>query len=216
MLINLEKLRNDYALSALKMEDTAADPYEQFARWMEAAIRENLPEPSAMALATTDEGGQPSVRMVLLKGVKPGKGFVFYTNYNSRKGQELIRNPKAAVVFYWEAMQRQVRIEASVEKIAQVDSETYFQSRPKGSQIGAIASPQSQVIPSRTELEQKVLELEATHKDEQKLPCPENWGGFILIPHRFEFWQGRSNRLHDRIQYRPDENGGWKRERLAP
>lgn len=215
MLLKLEQLRNDYSLSTLELEATSDNPYVQFSEWMEAAIREQLPEPSAMALATVDADGQPSVRMVLLKGMKINEGFVFYTNYGSKKGKDLQENPKAALVFYWEAMQRQVRIQGIVKKISPADSSLYFQSRPKGSQIGATASPQSEVLPDRSKLEQKVLQLEKQYRDASKLPLPENWGGYLLVADYFEFWQGRSNRLHDRIRYRM-EGGVWERARLAP
>ncbi len=215
MLLNLEQLRKDYALSALELNDTAANPYEQFAAWMQSALKEKLPEPAAMTLATVDANGQPNARMVLLKGMKLNEGFIFYTNYRSQKGQELDANPKAALVFYWEAMQRQIRIQGHVQKISREDSTAYFQSRPKGSQIGAMASPQSQVLQNRQELEKEVLRLNEKYKSLDKLPRPENWGGYILIPDYFEFWQGRSSRLHDRIRYRLEE-GKWERERLAP
>lgn len=214
MLLNLEDLREDYTRDQLILEDTDPNPLLQFERWFKAAQQSPVNEPNAMTLATVGENGRPKARIVLLKQVDD-QGFVFFTNYDSQKGQDLQANPFASLVFFWDVIQRQVRIEGRVEKIAQADSEAYFQSRPKGSQIGAIASPQSQVISSREVLQEKVAQLEKDFADEEKLPRPDNWGGYRLIPDRVEFWQGRSSRLHDRIRYRLEE-GSWLRERLAP
>ena len=214
MLLNLEDLREDYTRDQLILEDTDPNPLLQFERWFKAAQQSPVNEPNAMTLATVGGNGRPKVRIVLLKQVDD-QGFVFFTNYDSQKGQDLQANPFASLVFFWDVIQRQVRIEGRVEKIAQADSEAYFQSRPKGSQIGAIASPQSQVIPSREVLQEKVAQLEKDFADKEKLPRPDNWGGYRLIPDRVEFWQGRSSRLHDRIRYRLEE-GSWLRERLAP
>lgn len=214
MLLNLEDLREDYTRDQLILEDTDPNPLLQFERWFKAAQQSPVNEPNAMTLATVGGNGRPKARIVLLKQVDD-QGFVFFTNYDSQKGQDLQANPFASLVFFWDVIQRQVRIEGRVEKIAQADSEAYFQSRPKGSQIGAIASPQSQVISSREVLQEKVAQLEKDFADEEKLPRPDNWGGYRLIPDRVEFWQGRSSRLHDRIRYRLEE-GSWLRERLAP
>ena len=214
MLLNLEDLREDYTRDQLILEDTDPSPLLQFERWFKAAQQSPVNEPNAMTLATVGGNGRPKARIVLLKQVDD-QGFVFFTNYDSQKGQDLQANPFASLVFFWDVIQRQVRIEGQVEKIAQADSEAYFQSRPKGSQIGAIASPQSQVISSREVLQEKVAQLEKDFADKEKLPRPDNWGGYRLIPDRVEFWQGRSSRLHDRIRYRLEE-GSWLRERLAP
>lgn len=214
MLLNLEDLREDYTRDQLTFEDTDPNPLLQFERWFKAAEQSPVNEPNAMTLATVGENGRPKARIVLLKQVDE-QGFVFFTNYDSQKGQDLEANPFASLVFFWDVIQRQVRIEGRVEKIAKADSEAYFQSRPKGSQIGAIASPQSQVIPSREVLQEKVTQLEKEYESEEQLPLPNNWGGYRLIPDCIEFWQGRSSRLHDRIRYRLEQND-WLRERLAP
>ena len=214
MLLNLEDLREDYTRDQLTFEDTDPNPLLQFERWFKAAEQSPVNEPNAMTLATVGENGRPKARIVLLKQVDQ-QGFVFFTNYDSQKGQDLEANPFASLVFFWDVIQRQVRIEGRVEKIAKADSEAYFQSRPKGSQIGAIASPQSQVIPSREVLQEKVAQLEKEYESKEQLPLPNNWGGYRLIPDCIEFWQGRSSRLHDRIRYRLEQND-WLRERLAP
>lgn len=214
MLLNLEDLREDYTRDQLTFEDTDPNPLLQFERWFKAAEQSPVNEPNAMTLATVGENGRPKARIVLLKQVDQ-QGFVFFTNYDSQKGQDLEANPFASLVFFWDVIQRQVRIEGRVEKIAKADSEAYFQSRPKGSQIGAIASPQSQVIPSREVLQEKVAQLEKEYESKEQLPLPDNWGGYRLVPDCIEFWQGRSSRLHDRIRYRLEQND-WLRERLAP
>lgn len=214
MLLNLEDLREDYNRDQLTIEDTDPSPFIQFERWFKSAQESTVVEPNAMTLATIGADGRPKARIVLLKKADP-QGLVFYTNYDSQKGQDLAANPFASLVFFWYAQQRQVRVEGRVEKVSAAESEAYFQSRPKGSQIGATASPQSQVIPDREGLKQAVAKLEDQHKDADQLPLPENWGGYRLIPDNVEFWQGRSSRLHDRIRYRM-EGGEWLRERLAP
>ena len=214
MLLNLEDLREDYTRDQLTFEDTDPNPLLQFERWFKAAEQSPVNEPNAMTLATVGENGRPKARIVLLKQVDK-QGFVFFTNYDSQKGQDLEANPFASLVFFWDVIQRQVRIEGRVEKIAKADSEAYFQSRPKGSQIGAIVSPQSQVIPSREVLQEKVAQLEKEYESKEQLPLPDNWGGYRLVPDCIEFWQGRSSRLHDRIRYRLEQND-WLRERLAP
>lgn len=214
MPLDLQRLREDYTRSELTEDNVAADPIRQFETWFEQATEARLPEPNAMVLATVNAAGRPAARVVLLKEVEDG-AFVFYTNYHSDKGRELQQNPVAALVFNWLELQRQVRIEGRVEKLDPAQSTAYFQSRPKGSQIGAWASPQSRVIPDREVLEQKAEELQSAYAGQDKLPRPEHWGGFRLIPDRIEFWQGRSSRLHDRLNFRR-EGTAWKIERLAP
>lgn len=217
MLIDLKHLREEYSSASLELMDVPGTPIELFEQWMQEALQAKLTEPNAMTLATCKPDGFPSARVVLLKGLNE-EGFIFYTNYNSHKGQELAANPKAALVFLWLELQRQVRVEGIVEKIAATASEAYFQSRPKGSQIGAVASPQSAVIPGREVLEEKVKTLEEKYADQEQLPCPEHWGGYIVKPSRIEFWKGRASRLHDRLVYTKLAGAGeeWKIERLAP
>lgn len=200
--------------NALSEGDLRADPIEQFHLWFADARAANVQAPEAMTLATATLDGRPSARMVLLKGVD-GRGFVFYTNYDSRKGSELAENPRAALVFYWPALHRQVRVEGRVERVTPAESEAYFQTRPLGSRVGAHASPQSQVIPNREWLERKVRAVEAAYP-EGMVPLPENWGGNRLVPDMIEFWQGRLNRLHDRLRYQRAPEGSWTIERLAP
>ncbi len=214
MLLDLGDLREDYNKDALSLEDTSPSPIDQFKHWFAAAQQSEVREPNAMTLATIAPNGRPKARIVLLKHVEE-QGLLFYTNYDSQKGQDLVANPVASLVFFWDAQQRQVRVEGTVEKISEASSRDYFQSRPKGSQIGATASPQSQVIPNREILQDRVQALEEKYAEEEILPLPDNWGGFRLVPDCFEFWQGRSSRLHDRIRYRLVE-GEWLRERLAP
>ena len=191
------------------------DAVQQFRQWMDEALAAQLDEPTALTLSTVNAAGQPSSRVVLLKGLPDDAGFLFYTNYESRKGLELAGQPLAALNFFWPGLERQVRVEGRVEKAPDELSTEYFQSRPRGSQLGAWASPQSQVIGSREELEAREQELAAQFKDQDPLPRPAHWGGYILRPHRVEFWQGRPSRLHDRIVYERDGQG-WKRSRLAP
>ena len=182
--------------------------------WYGEAEAAGLREPHAMTLATATREGRPSARVVLLRGFDE-RGFCFFTNYESRKGRELAENPAAALVFLWSELERQVRIEGTVERTSEAESESYFQSRPAGSRIGAWASPQSQVITSRAELERAQAELEAKHA-EGRIPRPPHWGGFRLRPRLIEFWQGRPSRLHDRLEYRLEDGGGWRMVRLAP
>lgn len=210
----LEALRANYQLKRLNLEDTQESPLEQFATWFEEALNSALPEPNAMTLATASPSGRPSARIVLLKGVEEGS-FVFYTNYESHKGRELDENPQAALVFLWLELQRQVRIEGTVERLSPEASSAYFHKRPKGSQIGAWASPQSSIIEDRGVLIERQEELEEKYKETDELPRPPHWGGYRVIPSRIEFWQGRPNRLHDRVLYTKTEKK-WKRERLAP
>lgn len=207
-------LREDYRLQALEINDVHTHPFLQFQQWFNDALQSNLKEPNAMTLATASTNGIPSARIVLLKGYSE-TGFLFYTNYNSKKGKELLENPNAALVFCWLELERQVRIEGKVSKLSPEASTQYFQSRPKGSQIGAWASPQSEVIEDRNILEKNVLMLNEKYAAEETLPRPEHWGGFLIEPTMVEFWQGRSSRLHDRIRY-TGEKGLWKVDRLAP
>ncbi len=189
------------------------DPFIQFTKWYESILDSNLNEPTAMMLSTADVNGNPSARIVLLKEFDDS-GFVFYTNYGSRKGKDLKENPKAALTFFWDEQRRQIRIEGSIEKISLETSREYFSSRPRESQIGAWVSAQSSVIPNRDILENKFDELEEKFGNEE-IPLPDFWGGYRLIPNYFEFWQGRENRLHDRICYKK-ENNEWKIFRIAP
>jgi pyridoxamine 5'-phosphate oxidase len=206
-------MRREYAREGLAEADVDADPVVQFGRWFEQAEQGGLLEPHAMTLATATPDGRPSARMVLLRGFDE-RGFCFYTNYQSRKGDELAANPRAALVFWWDKLERQVRIEGRVERTSRAESEAYFSSRPPGSQLSAAASPQSRVIDGRATLERRVTELTTGQRDGQ-VPLPEFWGGYRLAHEVVEFWQGRPNRLHDRLRYRR-AGSGWKLERLAP
>ncbi|MBK6933219.1 MAG: pyridoxamine 5'-phosphate oxidase [Saprospirales bacterium] len=207
-------LRRNYTQESLSETAVQPDPFEQFDRWFKEALSSELVEPNAMTLASATLDGRPSARIVLLKGFDH-QGFVFYTNYGSRKGKELDDNPQAALLFNWLELERQIRIEGSVERVSPEESEAYFQSRPKESQIGAWASPQSQVIAGRDALEAALDELQTTFKHDPVLPLPPFWGGYRVRPQLFEFWQGRESRLHDRIQYTRTEEG-WNIGRLAP
>jgi len=206
-------MRSDYAREALAEADVDADPVVQFRRWFEQATEAGLLEPTAMTLATATRDGRPSARMVLLRGFDE-RGFCFYTNYESRKGGELAANPRAALVFWWGELERQVRIEGRVGPTSREESEAYFHSRPPGSQLSAAASPQSKVIDGRASLERRVTQL-ATGLPDGQMPLPDFWGGFRLAHEVVEFWQGRPNRLHDRLRYRR-AGGIWTIERLAP
>lgn len=210
---SIADIRTDYKQHALNDGDMLHNPIEQFGAWFEEALRAEVVEPNAMTLATVDGTGQPSARIVLLKGFA-SNGFVFYTNYESRKGNALAANPLAALVFFWPELERQVRLEGSISKVSEQESNEYFQSRPLESRIGAWVSKQSSVIKSRNVLEQRFAELAEQYRDGD-VPLPPFWGGFLLQPTSVEFWQGRPNRLHDRILYTL-ENGEWARNRLSP
>jgi pyridoxamine 5'-phosphate oxidase len=211
---HIENLREDYKGALLSENNTKADPIKQFEIWFNEAQEANVPEKNAMTLATATHDGRPSARIVLLKGFYDA-GFVFYTNYLSRKGKEITKNPIGALTFFWPAMERQIRIEGTIEKVTKEQSEKYFHSRPKNSQVGALASPQSQEIADRDVLEKKWTELEAEYADKE-VPKPSYWGGYIVKPRMIEFWQGRPNRLHDRILYKKVDSKNWKKVRLAP
>ena len=200
----------------LNETEVDANPIRQFQAWFDDALRLGLPMADAMTVATASSEGRPSARMILLKGVDDS-GFVFYTNYRSRKARELDSNPFAALVFYWEPLERQIRVEGRVSRTSAVESDNYFQTRPRDSQLGALASPQSDVIESRDVLEKRFQELEEEFADPSKvIERPAHWGGYRLIPDRIEFWKGRPGRLHDRLLYELQQDGSWRVSRLAP
>ena len=211
--MSLADLRQEYALKTLDESQVLPDPLGQFALWMQEAIAAHLPEPTAMTLATVASDGRPSARIVLLKGCDPG-GFVFYTNYQSRKGAELAANRFASLLFLWTELERQVRIEGRVEPVSAAESDAYFATRPVGSRHGAWASPQSAEIPDRAWLEARWHEAEVRYGEAP--PRPPHWGGYRVVPEAIEFWQGRRSRLHDRLVYRRDGDRGWRIVRLAP
>ena len=207
-------IRKEYAMQTLSEEDVEVNPFLQFGKWWDEAIKSELEEINAMTLATASANGTPSARIVLLKAAT-SEGFVFFTNYDSNKGKELAQNPRACLVFFWSPLERQIRIEGMVEKINETESDEYFASRPVESRIGAWASPQSSVIAAREIIEENVAKYQQEFAD-GNIPRPPHWGGYIVKPVQVEFWQGRPGRLHDRIQYTLLEDGGWKIERLAP
>jgi pyridoxamine 5'-phosphate oxidase len=211
--VTLADLRKDYSLAGLVEKDLARDPFRQFDKWFQEAEAAKIPEPNAMTLATATRDGRPSARTVLLKNVD-GRGFVFYSNYESRKGRELEANPHATLVFPWLLLERQVIVEGQVEKVAREESEAYFHTRPRASQLGAWVSQQSSIIPGRKVLEEAMKELEKKYVG-QEVPLPPHWGGWRLAPSTVEFWQGRRSRLHDRLRYRRAKDD-WLVERLAP
>jgi pyridoxamine 5'-phosphate oxidase len=211
---SIAALRKDYRNAELHETDMASDPVQQFDIWFQQAMVAQVPEPNAMTLATADASGRPSARMVLLKGLD-SSGFTFFTNYNSHKASDLTENPQAALVFYWHELERQVRVEGKVKRLKSKDSDEYYNSRPLDSRLGAWASPQSQTIAGRDILEQQFDNLKLLYAN-QSPPRPDFWGGYCIVPDTIEFWQGRTSRMHDRIQYKKNSRGVWKISRLAP
>ncbi|HEY3932687.1 MAG TPA: pyridoxamine 5'-phosphate oxidase [Verrucomicrobiae bacterium] len=209
-------IRREYSLGGLRRVDLDANPIAQFQKWFEEATRalaQKEIDVNAATLATADKNGKPSARIILLKGLDE-RGFVFYTNYESRKGRELVENPNAALTFYWPELERQICVAGIVEKVSRDESENYFRSRPRDSQLAAWASNQSDVVADRAALEARWNEMGKKFPNE--VPLPPNWGGFILNPQRIEFWQGRASRLHDRFQYTKQPDNSWRSARLAP
>ncbi len=213
--LSLEHLREEYRRGALDEVNCDPNPMGQFRRWMEEARAAQLKEPNAMTLATATPDGRPSGRIVLLKELL-ADGFVFYTNYTSRKGHEIGANPHVALTFYWAELERQVRVEGRISKVSREKSEAYFRGRPKGSRLGALVSHQSEILPSRKPLEAKLEELQSKYADTDDVPAPGWWGGYCVRPEAVEFWQGRENRLHDRLLYRRTNENNWAVERLSP
>jgi pyridoxamine 5'-phosphate oxidase len=211
---DLRKLRKEYTGAGLEESDADPNPIEQFRKWFDEALAANLHEPNAMILATATPGGSPSARVVLLKGYDE-QGFAFYTNYEGRKGRELDENPHCSLVFYWGELERQVRIEGRASRLSEMDSDAYYASRPRGSQLGAWASEQSRPVEGRDVLEERLRKLEEEYEG-RGIPRPPFWGGYRVEPEAIEFWQGRENRLHDRLLYLCLDSGGWEMERLQP
>jgi pyridoxamine 5'-phosphate oxidase len=211
---SIAHLRKDYRLHALNQEEAAENAIEQFEKWWDDAVKSEIDEVNAMTLATASSDGLPAARIVLLKAFN-AEGFQFFTNYESFKGKQLVENPRACLVFFWKELERQVRITGLVEKVSEKDSSDYFRVRPEGSRIGAWASPQSEVIESTEWLVKRVDQFEKQFSDSE-IPKPPHWGGYLVRPVTIEFWQGRPNRLHDRLLYTLQENGNWMIERLAP
>jgi pyridoxamine 5'-phosphate oxidase len=214
--MSIADLRREYARARLDEADVSHDPFVEFSRWFAQALEAQAKDANAMTLATATADGAPSARIVLLKGFDE-RGFVFFSDYRSRKGGELEANPRAALVFYWSELDRQVRITGGVALASHEESERYFRSRPRGSRLGAWASYQSRVIPARTTLEADLREVEARFGENGEIPLPPHWGGYRVVPDTIEFWQGRESRLHDRIRYVRENGGrGWRIERLSP
>lgn len=211
---NLAEIRKEYSKATLDLTNVANDPIHQFTKWFDEAIKAKVLEPNAMSLATVSNDNRPSCRIVLLKGIEENK-FLFYTNYQSHKGKELENNPVCALTFFWPELERQVRIEGISSRVGEDQSMEYFQSRPLGAQVSAWASPQSSIIENRTILEERVKQIEKRFEGKKVLPRPHQWGGYAVDPHMVEFWQGRENRLHDRLEYLRVE-GSWNIHRLAP
>jgi len=211
--MDVSDLRQEYTRTGLYKSDVAADPIEQFRRWFDETSNASLHEPNAMTVVTATPDGHPSARVVLLKGFDEC-GFVFYTNYEGRKATELESNPRCALLFYWGELERQVRVEGTAERITPEESDAYYASRPRGSRLGALASAQSRPIEDRATLERRLGDLEREYEG-REVPRPSNWGGYRVVPETIEFWQGRENRLHDRLIYRRDDRG-WKLQRLQP
>jgi pyridoxamine 5'-phosphate oxidase len=207
--------RNEYRRSRLDEADLTGNPLELFEQWLKEAFEEDLPEPTAMTLATANSEGRVSSRIILLKGFDSG-GFQFYTNYHSQKGRDLDENSHAAMSFFWAEIERQVRIEGRVEKIPSRDSDLYHSARPRNNQLGAWASDQSAPVSDRHTLEAQFEAVKHAYRNHDIIPRPKHWGGYRLVPRRIEFWQGRENRLHDRIEYSMDDSGRWTRQRLSP
>ncbi|HEY5895307.1 MAG TPA: pyridoxamine 5'-phosphate oxidase [Chthoniobacterales bacterium] len=214
-MIDPAELRREYARAGLRRSEMDANPFREFAKWFDAAVASGNAEPNAMTLSTAGADGFPSSRTVLLKAFD-ARGFCFFTNYGSRKARDLAENPRASLTFFWYNLERQVSIAGSVERTSRDEASIYFHSRPRGSQLGAIVSTQSEIIPDRAFLEQRLAELETQYAGVDEIPLPDFWGGFRLKPIRFEFWQGRPNRLHDRFQYQLTEAGSWQLDRLSP
>lgn len=212
--VNLAELRREYTRGGLRRSDLHPDPLIQFQKWFEQAMTAQLLEPSAMTLATADAQGQPSARIVLLKGVNE-QGFVFFTNYESRKGRELAANARAGLAIFWAELERQVCVTGTVTRVDRGESEKYFKMRPRGSQFGAWVSKQSLPVPNREFLERRLVEVEGEYSG-REVDTPPYWGGYLVTPREIEFWQGRPNRLHDRFQYQRQQGGSWRVERLSP
>ena len=210
----MDKLRREYTDAGLNERDLEANPFKQFEKWFQDAVEAKIDLPDAMTLATATKDGIPSARIVLLRG-HDERGFVFYTDYESQKGEELAENPNAALVFYWRELDRQVRITGQVGKVSRENSNNYFQSRPVGSRLAALASKQSEVIPDRTVLEDRFNQLAEQYQNKE-IPLPSEWGGYRLSPNIIEFWSGRPSRLHDRLRYTRQPDNGWRIERISP